>query len=437
MQNHDGFYRFFASEDAQRSDQLAVSLPPLLGNVSSQHGNTERLTRMVDTPPNNALRASFRIGSISPAESGVTASDYYHVDTSYTTSQAEGGAQATSVNPKRAYRQRRKDPSCDACRERKVKARRFPFCSDMTDTTSAMPLRLQAALSAQHGMSAVDSQRTRTDACLLSSELFKPTLHSFLTRSRQVQDLERQLRDVREQLAQYRARDRATDQNIKASTDLYLPDIGRSPRQLLKPQTHKDLSTARAHLCNLGRGVIKPAISSLKPESSVGESKTTTPSLPPLDIAHHCLTNYHMVVHQHYPVLHWPIFCATIESLYDQDPAPRIPSDLYALILAVLGLGAYYSGVQHIRQRSEQYVRETTGNLDLHTDNIGLNQTLTTLLVSIYFSELNLRSASFVWLGSAIRIAQDKGLHLRGGQWSIAEGEMRRRIWYTLYVYDR
>jgi hypothetical protein len=48
--------------------------------------------------------------------------------------------------PKRAYRQRRKDPSCDACRERKVKVSQSCFWGVLT--ISAMPRRRRAAPSA-------------------------------------------------------------------------------------------------------------------------------------------------------------------------------------------------------------------------------------------------------------------------------------------------
>ena len=79
---------------------------------------------------------------------------------------------ATMQNHKRAYRQRRKDPSCDACRERKVKVRCCFFyktCHQLI-CPSVTPQTPLAVLNALAEMCVVNSRKKRTGACRPSSK---------------------------------------------------------------------------------------------------------------------------------------------------------------------------------------------------------------------------------------------------------------------------
>lgn len=81
-----------------------------------------------DAPPAEAeprmipLFNESRLGWVSPVEPPPMVSGFYHNSPSGAISSQHGHLSSSMMhNPKRAYRQRRKDPSCDACRERKVK----------------------------------------------------------------------------------------------------------------------------------------------------------------------------------------------------------------------------------------------------------------------------------------------------------------------------
>ena len=265
------------------------------------------------------------------------------------------------------------------------------------------------------------------------------TFAALLTLYRQVQDLERQLSEARAQLERARASEHFADQQAHDNITLLdsdLPDVSRSPRRMLKARPPRDLSSSRAQLVDVGRGILKPPITTSNPTDQE-RGTLATPALPPYEMAQHCLESYLQCFHQRYPVLHWPQFYGAFFDLYATEASSSMARESIALCFAVLGLGAYFSHEDRVKSACEQLMQQAFSRIDFWVDKIGMEQAIACFLISVYLAETNRRSAGFVWLGSSIRIAQDRGLHVQGGNWSAVEGEVRKRTWYTLYVCDR
>jgi hypothetical protein len=191
----------------------------------------------------------------------------------------------------------------------------------------------------------------------------------------------------------------------------------------------RDYTNVKTQILKHGRGLIRargdePLVSHISPREM--------PELPSRQIAEHAIALYRDYFHRQYPVLHWPTFQHTCESLYTKQSVSR---QAVSVFFCVLAYGTLCSQRPSKTMEGIEFVRKAHFHDPLFTEARSLDTVVVHFLTNVFFVEMADIATASTWLASAIRMAQNLDFHLRAGQ--SESSDQVSCIWYSLYCWDR
>jgi hypothetical protein len=147
-------------------------------------------------------------------------------------------------------------------------------------------------------------------------------------------------------------------------------------------------------------------------------------------------------IHESFPILHWPTFQHEVDQIYTARSFQGTSREWIGLFFAVLACGTLQTptnspGLLKGANNGTRYFEIATHALTPWPHELMTTHAKASLLLSIFATESNMKSAGSILLASAARIAQSLGLNSETESWPIDEGEMRRRLWWSIYAWDR
>jgi hypothetical protein len=167
--------------------------------------------------------------------------------------------------------------------------------------------------------------------------------------------------------------------------------------------------------------------------------------LPPIDLVYLLLEDYFDAVHWFSLVVFEPSFRRKLDSITDGFAYPS--QKQFLLLLAVmLGMGAWYRSHRRItgltdgddwQKWNADLFKLVESHLVELMDETSITAAQICILLGSHYVYHGRPNLSFSLLGATIKISQAAGLHREPSKRDLEDIEERKRVWWTIYTWDR